>query len=206
MNTPEQSPESPAPESTTAAPEAAAQVQSQEAAAPVPAPEAAPVEEKPAAEPAPVPAPEAAPTAEAQVVDTSPSRLGEESPAAAIRQEAPVEEKPEAQKSLPPVEQATPETVQEKLQDGGLPLYQCHKRVRALKIRELNEKPRTGFQKPDGSLLMTPWETGFDVIELSPEFVKRHNPEVGGFYVVYQDGYVSYSPQKAFEDGYTLLT
>jgi hypothetical protein len=33
----------------------------------------------------------------------------------------------------------------------------------------------------------------------------KHAPEVGGYYVVYADGYKSYSPAKAFEDGYTQV-
>ncbi len=34
------------------------------------------------------------------------------------------------------------------------------------------------------------------------EWAERHKPEPGGWYVVYTDGYASYSPAKAFEDGY----
>lgn len=132
------------------------------------------------------PAPEAAPAVEEKAT------------------EEPVEEKTPPAESLPPVEEKF--TEDKPCQDGGLPLYRCHKEVRALKIRELNPPHTTGFRKPNGSLTMVPWETGFEPIVLSPEYVTRHKPEVGGFYVVYADGYVSYSPQKAFEDGYTLLT
>ena len=37
------------------------------------------------------------------------------------------------------------------------------------------------------------------------EWLDKHNPEVGGYYVVYEDGYKSFSPAKAFEEGYTLI-
>ncbi len=34
-------------------------------------------------------------------------------------------------------------------------------------------------------------------------FMDKHEPQVGGYYVLYEDGYQSYSPAKAFEEGYT---
>ena len=37
--------------------------------------------------------------------------------------------------------------------------------------------------------------------------MKRHQPQVGGYYVVYApDGYASFSPADVFEEGYTLVT
>ena len=33
----------------------------------------------------------------------------------------------------------------------------------------------------------------------------RHKPKAGGYYVVYDDGYKSYSPAKAFEEGYVRI-
>jgi len=33
----------------------------------------------------------------------------------------------------------------------------------------------------------------------------KHKPEVGGYYVVYADGYKSFSPAQAFEEGYTRV-
>ena len=36
------------------------------------------------------------------------------------------------------------------------------------------------------------------------EFITRHNPVQGGYIVQYEDGYMSYSPQGAFEEGYAL--
>ncbi|MCX6845050.1 MAG: hypothetical protein NTU84_00535 [Verrucomicrobia bacterium] len=41
-------------------------------------------------------------------------------------------------------------------------------------------------------------------IHVTHDYVHKHKPEVGGYYVVYADGYKSYSPAKAFEEGYTL--
>ena len=36
-------------------------------------------------------------------------------------------------------------------------------------------------------------------------FVQKHNPQSGGYYVRYEDGYESYSPAEAFESGYTPI-
>ena len=36
-------------------------------------------------------------------------------------------------------------------------------------------------------------------------WLDKHNPEVGGYLVVYKDGYISFSPAEAFEDGYTKV-
>jgi hypothetical protein len=33
----------------------------------------------------------------------------------------------------------------------------------------------------------------------------KHKPQVGGYYVLYKDGYASFSPASAFEEGYDLI-
>jgi hypothetical protein len=84
-----------------------------------------------------------------------------------------------------------------------LPCYQSHKTVRALKIKALH-----GTSVPDGSRQLEPEdqpgteEQPYEVVVLSGDFMAKHKPEVGGYYVRYADGYESYSPAKAFEDGY----
>ena len=48
-------------------------------------------------------------------------------------------------------------------------------------------------------------------MEHNPKIGMQHGdvapraPEVGGYYVVYEDGYKSFSPAGAFESGYTPL-
>lgn len=81
-----------------------------------------------------------------------------------------------------------------------LPRYRCHKEVWALKIDSL--KPRT---PDDGTLLLTPTDGRYAAFVLDAEYVSKHNPQTGGYYVVYKDGYKSFSPAEAFEDGYTLI-
>ena len=83
--------------------------------------------------------------------------------------------------------------------DREMPKYKCHKEVWALKIAEIT--PKFG----DGSAEILPEEDGYALFRVDGEYVKKHNPQVGGYYVVYEDGYKSFSPAKAFEDGYTLI-
>lgn len=82
-----------------------------------------------------------------------------------------------------------------------MPRYKCHKEVWALKIAKLEQKTNEA-----GAVYveMTPADEGYAPIRLSAQFVVKHQPEVGGYYVVYQDGYQSFSPAAAFESGYTL--
>lgn len=86
-----------------------------------------------------------------------------------------------------------------------MPKYKCHKEVWALKIKKVvkpfDENGRT-LDYP--SAIIFPENENYSPFEVSPEFVDKHNPQAGGYYVVYKDGYVSFSPAEAFEDGYTL--
>ena len=52
---------------------------------------------------------------------------------------------------------------------------------------------------------MTPEEDGFGPFRVGYSYMQKHKPQVGGYYVVYEDGYESYSPAGAFEAGYTLV-
>jgi len=85
-----------------------------------------------------------------------------------------------------------------------MPRYESHKKVSALKIARLSD---TGSpdQESDGSLLMTADDEGYGPIRLDRDYVQKHRPRVGGYYVVYEDGYESFSPAYAFEGGYTRI-
>lgn len=52
---------------------------------------------------------------------------------------------------------------------------------------------------------ITPAEGDYAPFEVDWAFMAKHKPEAGGYYVVYDDGYKSFSPAKAFEEGYTLI-
>ena len=79
-----------------------------------------------------------------------------------------------------------------------MPKYKCNKEVWALKIKMY------GVNETDGSGLITPEDSAYGAFEVSKEYLEKHKPEPGGYYVVYKDGYKSFSPAKAFEDGYKL--
>ena len=85
-----------------------------------------------------------------------------------------------------------------------MPKYRCHKDVWALKIRDITIPMQPGNES-DGSRLIHPAETGYGAFRVNHEYVRKHNPQVGGYYVVYKDGYQSFSPADAFEEGYTRL-
>lgn len=80
-----------------------------------------------------------------------------------------------------------------------MPQYRCHKTVRALKIWAVH------LCGPGDAALLQWVDESYAPLQVSEEFVQRHRPEAGGYYVVYDDGYASYSPAKAFELGYTKI-
>lgn len=81
-----------------------------------------------------------------------------------------------------------------------MPLYQCHKRVRALKIKDI------AFIENNAARISTD-DSRFDSFDTGPGYRERYhgNDEDKGYIVVYEDGYVSWSPTKAFEEGYTKV-
>jgi hypothetical protein len=81
--------------------------------------------------------------------------------------------------------------------DIQIPKYKCIKEVCALKIKSI-------IFNPDGTAVFVPENVRYAPIELDAEYVRKHNPVEGGYYVVYKDGYKSFSPAHAFEDGYVL--
>lgn len=88
-----------------------------------------------------------------------------------------------------------------------LPRYKCHKEVWALKIERIeydNTKAQAEQRQTDGSALLVFADSdGIAPIRVNANYLKRHDPHFGGYYVVYKDGYQSFSPAQAFEEGYT---
>ena len=87
-----------------------------------------------------------------------------------------------------------------------MPQYQSHKKVSALKIAKIerhNENDPNA--ETNGSWMITPEEEGYAPFRVDQSYMAKHKPQVGGYYVVYADGYQSWSPAKAFEDGYTRI-
>jgi hypothetical protein len=73
--------------------------------------------------------------------------------------------------------------------------YVCHKRVKAARV--------VGPIGPEvDGMCDVPCEDGTRVADAA--VFARGVAQPGDYLVQYEDGYVSWSPRKAFEDGYTL--
>lgn len=81
-----------------------------------------------------------------------------------------------------------------------MPMYQCHKKVWALKIGE-----RIMILE-NGDAILPIVDSGFAPIRVDKAVISRYIPLPGDYYVQYADGYKSISPAKVFEDGYTLIS
>jgi hypothetical protein len=77
-----------------------------------------------------------------------------------------------------------------------MPRYISHKTVWALKIAKVEPLAAEGA-------IITPAEDGYAPFVVPREYMRKHVPHEGGYYVVYKDGYKSFSPAQAFEEGYT---
>ena len=96
-----------------------------------------------------------------------------------------------------------------------LPTWKSHKIVEAAKIVRTMKVPPMSGEQPDSEYLELILETPEGVLHLvkvRPDFGNNRKdgpnasePLVGGYYVRYADGYESWSPAKAFEEGYTQV-
>lgn len=75
--------------------------------------------------------------------------------------------------------------------------FVCHKEVKAFKINDITQMSYGKFRL---------YGKGRDNLEVTAivgdDYVNKHAPAIGGYFVEYKDGYQSFSPAKAFEDGY----
>jgi len=82
-----------------------------------------------------------------------------------------------------------------------MPAYLCHKKVHALHIAavEINK---------DWSATIAPKEVGFAPFKTRSGWAERFSgtDDDLGVYVVYEDGFTSWSPTAVFEAGYSLET
>jgi hypothetical protein len=77
--------------------------------------------------------------------------------------------------------------------------YRSHKEVRAARIVKIDVAP----SRLHGVLTLDDGQ----VVEVRQDWLVRFNGRDGdlGYYVEYRDGFASWSPSKAFEEGYTLV-
>lgn len=79
--------------------------------------------------------------------------------------------------------------------------YQCHKQVQAAKIVNIQSFGITSMGS--GQVVLHLEGGGF--VTKDVDWFKKHQPSCGGYLVRHVDGYTSFSPAKAFEEGYALL-
>lgn len=84
-----------------------------------------------------------------------------------------------------------------------MPKYKCHKEVHALKIAKIVVDGEGENRETDGSAMITPEDKGYAPFKVDHEYMRKHKPQVGGYYVLYEGGYKSWSPADVFESGYT---
>ena len=90
-----------------------------------------------------------------------------------------------------------------------LPRYDCHKKVSAALIGGIDRGVTPAQSEPIAKATTLALYDPLDAeligyVTVSAKWMNaRESVEVGGYYVVYEDGYSSYSPKEAFEDGYT---
>src|SRR6266576_226320 len=96
-----------------------------------------------------------------------------------------------------------------------LPKYKSHKTVWALKIAGItfdsDLAKEEANRETNGSAMIVPVEKDYVPFKVKSDYVNKHlhgltrKEIIGGYYVVYEDNYESWSPAKAFEEGYTLI-
>jgi len=86
-----------------------------------------------------------------------------------------------------------------------LPRWKSHKEVHAFKITKIVRDGEGENRETDGSATLYHDEGYFMPVKVDAEYMRKHKPQVGGYYVQYNDGYKSWSPAEAFEEGYTRL-
>jgi hypothetical protein len=82
-----------------------------------------------------------------------------------------------------------------------MPKYQSIKKVWGLKIKAIYEKETKKNEKSDGSMWISFEDERYGDRSIPFDYYKKHAPYAGGYFVVYKNGYESFSPAKEFEEG-----
>ena len=83
--------------------------------------------------------------------------------------------------------------------NSELPKYRCHKEVWAFKIEEIV------YNEDSNNDDMIVFGVNSEAVDVDREYMHKHKPQEGGYFVLYKGGYRSYSPADAFESGYSLI-
>ena len=85
-----------------------------------------------------------------------------------------------------------------------MPEYRCHKVVRAGNIADI-VKNNDDIEDSKYTLHLDFGINTGSPVQVDGDYILKHKPRVGGYYVLYKDGYESFSPPEAFESGYSLI-
>jgi len=77
--------------------------------------------------------------------------------------------------------------------------WKSHKTVEAARIEEV-QMHHPGPELPAEAVLVL---ADGERVTVSRQYLAKHQPEAGGYFVRYEDGYESFSPATSFERGYT---
>jgi len=92
-------------------------------------------------------------------------------------------------------------TVGNQLQGLTLPHYRCRKVVAALKIADCEVIPTPTRPR----YIIYPYDQRYPAFDVTDIYWGKHQPRPGGYWVLYENGYESFSPADVFEDGYTYI-
>jgi hypothetical protein len=96
------------------------------------------------------------------------------------------------------------------LTDLPLPRYKSTKTVEALRIETIEVLPHHGrspymrfsaYSEATGGATITPTDKRYPPFHVGLDYLLKHEPQPGGYWVRYKDGYLSYCPGPQFEDG-----
>ena len=76
------------------------------------------------------------------------------------------------------------------------PSYRCQRFVQALKIAEVNVDAAS-------QVWLVPEDTNYAEFKVDHDFVMKHKPEPGGYFVRFDQSHESWSPADLFENGFT---
>lgn len=90
------------------------------------------------------------------------------------------------------------------------PEYKSHKIVRAGRITQLAQEGDLAMKQQVtlifGELArQVDGEIEVPTVDVTAEWYVKHGVHTGGYYVIYEDGYTSFSPEEAFVSGYTKV-
>jgi hypothetical protein len=76
---------------------------------------------------------------------------------------------------------------------ANIPEFKCHKKVKAFRIIQIEE-----LNPLSGATIMK--DCAGHSATVTKDYLEKHKPQIGGYYVLYKDGYESFSPAEVFED------